>query len=583
MNMRTTFQIRTFRQAGSALLLTLTMSAIALLTVAGVLAYAAANARLTYRSNQYSCSVAAAEAATEKVVSQISRDYLNGGEAMVLANVSAYQQLIPTSTDSSYWTNWEFADGTGQIGRSFVQVGSSSGYTVLNSTYAGLKGYATTCTIVSDARQTGMPQEVIGAVLQELQLARIPIFQFMMYTTGSMEISCGQPFTITGRVHSNGQLFIEPDNVMTFQSDVTSVGNILFQRNPLDTRSAPSGSVVYQARKDAQVAAMTLPIGMTNSPEAVREIIQPPPANESPGSALGRLRYYNLADMLLVVTNAGSNTLVSGSYGTVSGIPSLIPSNEVSLFVRTTNSFWDEREGRTVKPVDLDVAALKQWSATNQNLRPALGGQDVASVYVWDRRTVAGTNLGAVRVENGTQLPSRGLTVATASPLYVSGHYNQANASNLGTADTSTTLPASLVGDSITILSPNWTDANSRALLSSRVAAPTTVNAAILAGAVETVHAKYGGGMENFPRFLETWGLANPFTYNGALVKLFPSLYATNSWGKTNVYDPPKRDWAFDTNFLNPSKLPPLTPSLQKVVRGQWATVPPNQTSVTAN
>jgi len=575
--------IRVSRRTGSALLLTLTMSAIALLTVAGVLAYAAANARLTYRSNQYSRSVAAAEAATEKVVAQISRDYLNGGEALVLANLANYQQLTPSSTDSSYWTNWEFNDSTGQIGRTFVQVGASSAYVVLNSTYAGLKGYATTCTVVSDARQTGMPQEVIGAVLQELQLARIPIFQFMMYTTGGMEISCGQPFTITGRVHSNGQLYIEPDNVMTFQSDVTAVGNILFQRNPLDTRSAPSGSVVYQGRKDAQVAAMTLPIGVTNSPEAVREIIQPPPTGESPNSPMGKLRYYNLADMLLVVTNAGSNATVVGSYGTISGIPSLIPSNEVNLFVSTTNSFWDEREGRTVKPVDVDVGALRQWSATNQNLRPALGAQDVASVYVWDRRALPGSNLAAVRVRNGAQLPSRGLTVATASPLYVQGHYNQPNAGNLGTANTGTTLPASLIGDAITILSQNWSDANSMASLASRVAAPTTVNAAILAGGVETVHAKYGGGMENFPRFLETWGLANPVTYNGALVKLFPSLYATNAWGKTNVYDPPKRDWAFDTNFLNPAKLPPLTPSLQKVVRGHWATVAPNQTSVTAN
>jgi len=83
--------------------------------------------------------------------------------------------------------------------------------------------------------------------------------------------------------------------------------------------------------------------------------------------------------------------------------------------------------------------------------------------------------------------------------------------------------------------------------------------------------------MENFPRFLEAWGAANIFTYNGSMVRMFPSRYATNAWGKANVYDPPKRNWAFDLNFTDATKLPPLTPSLVKVLRGQWATVAPDQ------
>jgi hypothetical protein len=89
--------------------------------------------------------------------------------------------------------------------------------------------------------------------------------------------------------------------------------------------------------------------------------------------------------------------------------------------------------------------------------------------------------------------------------------------------------------------------------------------------------------MENFPRFLETWGLANTLTYNGSMVKMFPSLYATNMWGRFNVYKPPTRHWAFDLNFNDPTKLPPLTPSLLVVIRGQWATVAPNQTTAPAH
>jgi hypothetical protein len=219
------------------------------------------------------------------------------------------------------------------------------------------------------------------------------------------------------------------------------------------------------------------------------------------------------------------------------------------------------------------------WSATNGNVRTALGSRDINSVYVYDRRTVVAGKLGAVRVRNGVVLPPLGLTVASASPIYVLGNYNQTSSANLGTANTSTTFPASLVGDAITILSVNWNDANSKLPLASRAALPTTVNAGILAGAVETANGNYGGGMENFPRFLESWGLANPLTYNGSMVKMFPSLYATNIWGLGNVYNPPKRNWAFDLNFNNPAKLPPLTPSLLKIFRDVWTTLAPNSTN----
>lgn len=67
------------------------------------------------------------------------------------------------------------------------------------------------------------------------------------------------------------------------------------------------------------------------------------------------------------------------------------------------------------------------------------------------------------------------------------------------------------------------------------------------------------------------------------MVKMFPSLYATNVWGKTNVYDPPKRNWAFDLNFNDSTKLPPLTPGLQKLIRSHWSAVAPNQTAASVS
>src|SRR5208283_4832827 len=158
--------IRKANQAGGALLLTMMMTSVALLTLAGILGWTETSAKLTNRSNQYARSVSAAEGATEKVVAQISQDFLSGGEALVLANLNSYRAVTPTSADSSYWGDWQFSDANGHVGQTFVQAGASTNYVVQNSAYSGLQGYASTYTIVSDATETAAYQNVTAGVLQ---------------------------------------------------------------------------------------------------------------------------------------------------------------------------------------------------------------------------------------------------------------------------------------------------------------------------------------------------------------------------------------------------------------------------------
>jgi len=573
MKTRIAMPFRNDPQKGSALILTMIMSAIALAILASAMVWSSSSTRLTYRTIQYSCAVEGAEAATEKVVGNMSHDFLYGGARLVSGNLDAYRErTVPNSSDSSYWNNWEFTDAKGNKGQTSVELGSSGQYVVLDSTFSGLHGYLTTYNVTSHARDTsayggGSMNSVTAGVFQEVKLESIPIFQFAMYSSGDMEVSCGQPLDVTGRVHANGMLYVEPDNAMTFESDVTAVQDILFSRDPLDPRGVtPGGTVVYVHPDEEQshVPAMTLPIGMTNSPEAVREIIQPPPDGEDPDSPLGQLRYYNKAQVIIEVSDTGITVKSEGTK---------MPAAEVQTFVSTNNNFWDAREQQTVLPVDVNVGAMKTWSETSPTLGKALGGVPLSSVYVYDHRNLPTGALNAVRVSNGKILPKNGLTVATSRPLYVQGDYNELDDTKLGTRDTSATLPASLVGDAITILSDGWTDKNSTATVGSRVAKDTTVNAAFLTGVVETTKDHYSGGMENFPRFLETWGPIK-FTYNGSMVKMFPSQYATAPWNNNgDIYGPPTRKWAYDVNFEDVNKIPPITPSLQKVMRGKWSTV----------
>jgi hypothetical protein len=82
----------------------------------------------------------------------------------------------------------------------------------------------------------------------------------------------------------------------------------------------------------------------------------------------------------------------------------------------------------------------------------------------------------------------------------------------------------------------------------------------------------YSGGVENFLRLLENWSSGTTLTYNGSIVVMFNSLYATNHWQTPgNYYNVPNRSWGFDVNFLNQNQLPPLTPQAKALVRQQWS------------
>lgn len=391
--------------------------------------------------------------------------------------------------------------------------------------------------------------------------AILPVFRFAIFSALNLEIAPGAITSVSGAVHCNSNIFVTPENVLTFESHVTAAGNILRTNSPLDPTTRSPGTVIYEGGHRSGVIPLTLGFDTNYSPTALRQIIEMPPATEPPTSAIGADRFYNKADMIITVSN--SSTSVTS--GRINNFATIIPQSQWSYFLSQI-SFFNQRENKTVNAIQIDIGKLRAWNATNVILRPVVGlgglGGDVRSIYVIDQRSQTSATESGVRLVNGQMLPPRGLSVATPNPLYIKGNYN-APPATLGTHDTWGTMPAALIGDSITVLSANWNDANSTGNLGGRIAADTTVNAAFLAGIVQTTTNSFSGGVENFPRFLEDWS-GKTFTYNGSMVVMYESIYATGVWNGSGsaigIYNPPIRNWAFDTNFRDYTKLPPGTP-----------------------
>ncbi len=174
-----------------------------------------------------------------------------------------------------------------------------------------------------------------------------------------------------------------------------------------------------------------------------------------------------------------------------------------------------------------------------------------------------------------------GFTVASEEPVYIWGNYNSGPADpffpSAGANATTPHSAASIIADSVTLLSPNWQDSNSFSSPSAIAGRPATdsyYRVAIAAGkSIPFPQPAWGaqdfgtdGGMHNFLRYLEDRGGTNVY-YAGSLISMYYSQYATGNFKCcSSVYGAPTRNYFFDTQFLNPSNLPPGTPMFQDVV-----------------
>ena len=639
---------------GYALTVTLIFLAVAIVVFASILSWTQGNATVTERNNEFNMSESAAEAAVERVIGQLDRNFV----ASSISNSSAYTGLVANTTngiDQSTWpVQYVFSDTNGNANAAsviFAPLASSA--ITLNSQYPGLSAFAQSIDVYVTATPTNQQYNVPATVHESLQFANIPLYQFAIFYNVNLEICPGQAMNVLGPVFCNQSIWEGSGNA-TFSSTVTAVGtNCSLQNDPFGLNYGPQTppATFSQAGQPVDHAnALVMPIGTNNSPSAVLGLLNLPPAAYAMGttpaySTNGQAYPANAADLVITnfyngtndgaLTPTGTNMFIYFQDSSLTQLPFdfYILTNRGAGTVKTTNyvaaafttnivfcgysfvtnvAFYDWREGwnggsgppKRVEAVQLDVAKLEIWMTNAITVNgTAVGGytydqtrlshgHHIGGVYVYTSVPLTTSQLPAVRVANGQLLPNPdnaslpyGLTVATPFPMYVLGNYNvQTNGGTpkVGlTNNTASTYPAALMADSITILSTNWSDSYTTVLPSGSTHGPgsTTVNAAMLEGIVQTnpnISGNYSGGVENFMRLLEDWNNGIPsgkqtLTYNGSIVVLFYSQYATNSWQQTgNYYNPPNRNWAFDLNFKQVNKLPPMTPQIKAMIRGNW-------------
>lgn len=564
----------------ATLILMVLMAALAAAAVMGA-AMVTRTAGVDYRTTRVNY---AAEAGADNVMAQLenamSDGLISNGE---LASISA-----PTITGFTI---------TAAATRSGVAVPR----TITDPPYAGLIGLNQQIDILVSAVDAtrNRADAVVGVNAQS-----IPLFQFGVFYEKDLEIHNGPRLDFAGWVHTNGNLYLCSSNTY-FQDIVTTPRSVFLNRKSIsagcpgvyiddadgnatrlqfDSRIEPTSAGFTLASNTAfdgrimtsamGVTPLRLPLPTGMDPiELILPRVGSDPADVQNVKMSWKSDYYITVNTALLDNTATSICTVAGAM-TVLPAGRAVPDLAACpvIFAWRRNAFHEGRENIGTDVLDVNVSALHAWIALSA------GARANSIMYITFVNTTSGNcatlincDYPVVRLNNGTTL-TRPWTFATDRPVYVQGNYNTVG-----------WQPSSILGDAITFLSPAWNDAT-HATLTLTGASEMWVYAAVAAGHSATPcdlvvpvagcaptnpppnapHGSeglnYGGGLENFPRFLESWGTT--MHYRGSLVSLFEASHANRyRWAWRSYYGAPTRDWQFELRFRDPNNLPPGTPT----------------------
>lgn len=531
-------------QSGFATLIALLM--VGMLTLLGLAVLSTTDDEVTIAGNELQEMRAfyAAEAGLDKAASMIQEQYENTGVPPT---------IMPTGTEDLNQC---------QVTYVTTDDGAATQEVLSTGSLAGLHALVKSFTINSTAQNSNENAKILMS--QTFETALVPIFQFAVFYGNDLEIAPGADMNLIGRVHSNGDLYMQAASTLRMDSYVTSSGNMYHGRK--GPGSVDNGDVLikdasgnYQSMKqgsgwldaydsywydtsvyrwngrvqDAAHGQQELNLPLTNAADP-HKIIERETSNPDSYESLATIKFID----------GQAYEKVSGTWVNVTA--DMLSKNIISV---ANDKFYDGRELDWVDCYELDIEKLY-----DEGYGPSNG------VIYFSDDIAATSEFPALRINNGDELDA-GLTIVSENPVYFNGDYN--------TVDKK---PSAVMADAVTFLSNNWDasnyDSKSTMTKSNRPASETTVNVSYVTGNVETTSTVYSGGFENLPRFLEVWSGIN-FNWSGSAVNLWNSAQANGSWNGT-YYSPPIRNWAYDTDLDDPNKLPPETPVVRVFQRTGW-------------
>ena len=408
---------------------------------------------------------------------------------------------------------------------------------------------------VSNSRQHYMisatvpNDDAFATVERVVNLTMTPLFQFMIFNRGDLEILPGPPMNLGGRVHANGDIYLGAGSSLTVDTEYLRTAGKVYRKRKNDN-SATGGTVNIKVKGNPSFVNLDPGMDSTysdwtthatdtwkgtvqDSSHGVTEVAAPAIQSIKAFNADGSKGYYH--------SNAGLVIVDQQAYDS-QGRTLLLPPGTI-----TEKTMYDARERRMIRVTEVDMALLNA------------SGDFPPNGLIYSYQTDAGPNQpNGTRLTNGAELNAP-LMVVSEGPVYVHGDFNTVNKKG-----------AAVMADAVNLLSNAWDDSKMPGRLPA--ASATQYNLAFVTGNVPTPDGggNYSGGFENLPRFHENW-TGKRATIRGSFVNNYESEISQGLWkyGR-DVYTAPIRDWQYDLDLTQPGGLPPFTPNAVYFDRIYW-------------
>jgi hypothetical protein len=423
---------------------------------------------------------------------------------------------------------------------------------------------------------------LVAQVRRIFQKEILSLWRYAIFFNDDLEMHPGPLQVVNGQVHTNGNLYTAHDT-LTLNGKSTYADLWEINYHPLDSRRGvpppptsphwPSDLPPAQSIEEQPYDISLHDISPANYHELIESTRTNPPL--VPNTYLDPYRFQKQAGVEVTI-DASNVVRIYKSGVELTTATTTAGSNNRKILdtfkaaITTNQTITDTREGVGTGNGSIRLATLDVGAITTNLESGAIDFVPIIYIVDISPNQNGVTTKRGIRLKNGGRLPDGGLTIASGNPIYVQGDYNTGSVMSStpgatptsqpptntqptpapGATPPSSTVagyerqPAAIIADAVNILSNKWVDTASGTM---PVAAPTTINAGLISGNVQTLGGNYSGGVENFPRFLENWN-AKVFTYYGSMIQLYQSEQAIGRWGPG--YSPPDRSWYFDKNFI---------------------------------
>jgi len=426
-------------------------------------------------------------------------------------------------------------------------------------------------------------------IKSDIEIERNSLLNYFIFSDNDLELFADSNLDIKGRIHSNANIFIDTPANINIDSQITAGGHIV---KGLKNAYSYSGKVNIKPETNDTYKELTKDNdSLLNSSNLLTDVINLDTSWKKRANDLWEGRIQDSSNSVDKKVSFGSNWIARSQFyetnasfkliskitgnketielsdinslvlysKTISNNKETVSINKIALSNDTfkTLEFNDFREGKNVKVIVIDIDKLNSLLALQSKTVTIYASREdaIPDSNPFDNVTDLNRQPNGILIKNASTFAKTSLIVSN-EPVYIQGDFNKhkkidgtlitQDDANYASPNVDTWKPVSVIADSITLLSNSWKSTENYGM-----ASDTEYNLSIVAGIPNYLFNQKLNFFNKFFKTLEQWD-GKKAKLRGAFIQLWYSNYASVDQNFL-LYGNSIFDLGYETAFLKSS------------------------------